>query len=79
VPALLLQGSLDVQTPPSEARATASTLENGVFVLFESEGHVVGGKDAQCPGAISTQFLNNPSGEIDTSCADAFILNFELP
>jgi pimeloyl-ACP methyl ester carboxylesterase len=79
VPALLLQGSLDVQTPPSEARATASTLENGVFVLFESEGHVVGGKDAQCPGAISTQFLNNPSGEIDTSCADAFVLNFELP
>lgn len=75
----LRQGDLDSQTPPSQARAVERNLTNTTFVLFESEGHVVASKTPSCPGAIAAQFLDNPTGEIDTSCAAGFVLNFELP
>jgi len=79
IPTLLLQGDLDAQTPPSQAHTVERHLSNAQFVLFESEGHVVSGKTLSCPGTIAAQFLNDPTGGIDRSCADAFVINFEIP
>ena len=78
-PVLFIQGDLDAATPPSQAREVAGHLSNATFVLFGSEGHVVASKTSTCPGAIAAQFLDNPAGELDTSCAEAFRINFELP
>lgn len=79
IPTLFFQGDLDAATPPSQARTVASHLTNATFVLFGSEGHIVMSKTPSCPGTITAQFLDNPAGELDTSCADAFRINFELP
>ena len=79
IPVLLLQGDLDVNTPTLAAREVASHLTNNTFVLFGTEGHVVAALSATCPGTIATQFLNDPTGALDVSCAEAYVIDFVLP
>ena len=78
-PALFMQGALDTQTPLSGAQAAADFLPNNTFILFESEGHVISGQTVGCPGMIAAQFLNNPGGTLDASCADEYVVKYELP
>jgi hypothetical protein len=78
-PVLLLQGDLDTNTPPSQARDVESHLTNATYVPFNTEGHVVTAQTAPCPGTIAAQFLANPAGTLDTSCTEEFVIDFELP
>ena len=79
IPVILIQGDLDTNTPPSQARDVESHLTNARYVPFNSKGHVVAAKTATCPGTIAAQFFNDPAGALDASCADPFVIEFELP
>jgi pimeloyl-ACP methyl ester carboxylesterase len=79
VPALIIQGAMDIQTPLSGARELAGYLTNSQMVEFNSEGHVVASKTGDCPGTISAQFLDDPLGDLDVSCAEEFVIDFALP
>lgn len=78
-PALFLQGALDTQTPLSGAQAAADFFPNNKFILFESEGHVISGQTQGCPGIIAAQFLKDPGGTLDASCANEYVVQYELP
>lgn len=78
-PTLIIQGALDTQTPLSGAQEVDEYLTNSRMVVFNSEGHVVASKTGDCPGVVSAQFLSDPMGELDASCAEEFVVDFVLP
>jgi pimeloyl-ACP methyl ester carboxylesterase len=69
VPALLITGSFDAVTPPSQADAAAKTLPQGKVVRFPGLGHDVYSA-SDCARQIVADFLSRPVG-YDTDCADA--------
>ena len=69
VPALLITGTLDAVTPPSQADEAAQTLRHGKMVRFPGLGHDVFSA-SDCGRQIVADFLSRPDG-YDTSCADA--------
>ncbi|MCB0164934.1 MAG: alpha/beta fold hydrolase, partial [Anaerolineae bacterium] len=79
IPVLLIQGDLDTSTPPYQARTVESYLTNATYVPFNTEGHVVAAQTATCPGTIAAQFLNDSTADLDTSCTEEYVINFELP
>lgn len=69
IPALVLVGEFDPITPPVWAEATVSTLSRGILVEMPGAGHSI--IDAnECGAALGVDFLNNPTGSLDTSCVD---------
>ena len=70
IPTLVLAGSLDPITPASDSKRAAKKLRNALYVEFAGFGHgVTVGTD--CPRAIRQEFLDDPTVNPDTSCADA--------
>nr|WP_271210616.1 alpha/beta hydrolase [Rhodococcus wratislaviensis] len=67
VPALLLTGSLDAVTPPSQARTAAETLSRPEVLEFPGLGHDVL-QSSDCAPAVTVGFLENPAGGYHTSC-----------
>ncbi len=69
VPALVLSGAIDSNTPLENAQLAASRLSNSKIVAFPSTGHfsVHQGGNA-CGASILTAFLVNPTGPVSTSC-----------
>ena len=67
VQVLVLAGSFDPITPPEGGRRVADALGNARFVELPSSSHaaIAGGICAQ---AVARAFLNNPHGDLDTSC-----------
>jgi pimeloyl-ACP methyl ester carboxylesterase len=66
LPTLILSGEFDPITPPSYARAAASTLSHGRVFTFPGYGHGV--LDEGCSMSIMAAFLNAPDAEPDTTC-----------
>jgi len=69
VPVLLLNGTLDAVTPPSQADEAAATLPHARVVRFRGLGHDVL-PTSDCARQIVAEFLNRPDN-FDTRCADA--------
>jgi pimeloyl-ACP methyl ester carboxylesterase len=69
VPALLITGTFDAATPPSQADEAAKTLPNGKVVRFPGLGHDVF-IASDCARQIVADFLSRPDS-YDTHCADA--------
>ncbi|OUS94933.1 alpha/beta fold hydrolase [Rhodococcus sp. NCIMB 12038] len=67
VPTLLLTGSLDAVTPPSQARTAAATLSRSEVLEFPGLGHDVL-QSSDCAPAVTVGFLEQPTGGYDTSC-----------
>jgi pimeloyl-ACP methyl ester carboxylesterase len=67
VPALLLAGTLDAVTPPSQAELAAEGLPNGRVVRIAGSGHDVLSRSA-CAQQILVDFLDDPTG-YDAGCA----------
>jgi pimeloyl-ACP methyl ester carboxylesterase len=68
VPVLLLTGTFDAVTPPSQAHEAAATLPHSRVVRFPGLGHdVLAASD--CGRQIMADFLNRPDG-YQTHCAD---------
>jgi pimeloyl-ACP methyl ester carboxylesterase len=69
VPALLLAGTLDAVTPPSQADLAAQGLPNGRVVRIAGSGHDVISRST-CAQRILVDFLDDPTG-YDSACAAA--------
>jgi pimeloyl-ACP methyl ester carboxylesterase len=67
VPALLLAGTLDAVTPPSQADLAAEGLPNGRVVRIAGSGHDVISRSA-CAQRILVDFLDYPT-DYDSACA----------
>ncbi|KGM32424.1 alpha/beta hydrolase [Inquilinus limosus] len=80
IPALLISGALDPQTPPSWAEAAVKRLANGHSYVFPAYGHGVLYYGEPCAGMIAGSFLDDPSRRPDDSCiADLRPLVFAPP
>jgi pimeloyl-ACP methyl ester carboxylesterase len=69
VPVLLMTGTFDAVTPPSQADEAAKTLPHGKVVRFPGLGHDVF-IASDCGRQIVADFLSRPDS-YDTRCADA--------
>lgn len=67
VPALLLTGTLDSVTPPSQADLAAEGFPNGRVVRIAGSGHNAL-SSSPCAQQITLDFLNDPTG-YDVGCA----------
>lgn len=67
VPALLLAGTLDAVTPPSQADVAAEGLPNGHVVRIAGSGHDVLSAST-CAQQITIDFLDDPT-DYDAGCA----------
>ncbi len=69
IPTLLIVGSFDPVTPPSQAQLANQTLTSGYYVEFPYQGHSVTGF-SWCATDIAAAFVNNPLRAPDISCVD---------
>jgi alpha-beta hydrolase superfamily lysophospholipase len=68
VPTLLLTGTLDAVTPPSQAYLAARTLSRSKVVPIRGFGHDTFGASS-CARSITLGFFDRPSGGYATACA----------
>lgn len=66
VPTLLLNGSFDAQTAPSNGAYVATSLSHATNLVFPGSAHAVYA-DVPCAQSVIRSFLNNPYAP-DTSC-----------
>jgi pimeloyl-ACP methyl ester carboxylesterase len=78
IPTLLLSGDFDPITPPEYAAKLLPTLSNGKHVIFPGGSHGQAITNA-CATRIISSFLDAPTGEIDTSCANQPVSTFLTP
>ena len=78
VPTLLLSGDFDPITPPNFATQIAPGLSRAQHVTFPRGAH---GQafDSSCANGIIENFLNNPTGALNSSCAVTAPSNFVVP
>ena len=70
VPTLILAGENDPLTPPAFGEATAELLRRrSTYVLIPGIGHIAVGNSGGCGDQLLVDFMNNPNGALDTSCA----------
>ena len=80
VPTLLLTGDLDVATPTFRSQIVVDALPNATLVTFPGTTHVQIGGINLCAAQVMTQFVLDPTAELDTSCVeDSPLLGFVLP
>ncbi len=66
-PTLLLSGSADPVTPPSEAEKVARHARHARSLTLEGQGHI--GIVRGCVPRLAAEFLDQPWSELDTACA----------
>lgn len=80
VPTLLLTGDLDVATPTFRSQIVADSLPNATLVTFPGTTHVQIGGINLCAAQVMTQFVLDPTAELDKSCVEeTTFLGFLLP
>lgn len=70
VPTLVANGATDPITPPWAARSILPGLSDARYVEFAYTGHGTLLGTGECGRSILFNFLANPSGELETSCAE---------
>lgn len=72
VPALVIAGSIDSNTPLENAELAAATLSSSTLVSFPSTGHFPAHQGGNpCALTILAAFVTDPTAEVDTSCVPA--------
>ncbi len=80
VPALILSGGLDVQTPYFLGNEVAGNLTNATHVIFPAGFHVQIANLNRCAMTIMNDVVRNPGSRLATGCAeDEQPLSFVLP
>ena len=77
-PILILTGRFDPITPPSYGELVLGNFPNGQLVMFENQGHDPASAPAACSGPMIMAFLDDPTAEVDGSCA-AEPVDFSIP
>ncbi|TQF69287.1 alpha/beta hydrolase [Rhodococcus spelaei] len=72
VPALLMAGTFDAVTPPSQADEAATTLPRSTVVRFPGLGHDVLGV-SDCARTVMLDFLDHPDG-YDSGCVGSVVV-----
>ena len=70
IPTVVFAGSLDPVTPASDSERAANALRSAVYVELAGYGHVVT-KVSDCARTMRQEFLDDPDGDLDISCASA--------
>jgi pimeloyl-ACP methyl ester carboxylesterase len=78
IPTLLLLGTADTQTAISWGQHAAETLDNSQVVIFPETGHGAINY-SQCAKDVGAAFLNNPAGELNSTCTADLVPQFVLP
>jgi pimeloyl-ACP methyl ester carboxylesterase len=78
IPALILAGTADTQTATSWGQQAAESLENSQVVIFPETGHGAI-RFSQCAKDIGAAFVNSPEGDLNTSCVEDLLPQFDLP
>jgi pimeloyl-ACP methyl ester carboxylesterase len=84
LPVLILQGGLDMITPPSWAAEAKRTLANAFYYEFPAQGHIVIQQplsvSSGCPAQITRHFLDAPLAAPDAACIDeTYQIAWSLP
>ena len=78
LPTLIVSGGYDPVTPASWAAIVHEDLTNSRFYVFPPAGHGAI-NDSVCAAEIAEQFIDDPEGELDTSCLDGLKTVFSMP
>ncbi len=70
IPTLLLSGEYDPATPPKNAEKVMQTLSQSQHLVAKGQGHIVGTRG--CMPKIVTEFIKDPTTELDTECMNDF-------
>ena len=65
-PTLILVNQFDPATPPESALRFQTGLTNSRLLILDQGGH--GGGQEECKNRVMVQFLNDPTGPLDSSC-----------
>eukprot|EP00029_Vermamoeba_vermiformis_P011787 TRINITY_DN6587_c0_g1_i1.p1 TRINITY_DN6587_c0_g1~~TRINITY_DN6587_c0_g1_i1.p1 ORF type:complete len:525 (+),score=73.78 TRINITY_DN6587_c0_g1_i1:3-1577(+) len=71
IPTLILQGELDPQTPPIygiHAKTNYNQPHQQLVTIPYAPHETVRNDKASCGAQVMASFLNNPTGDVDTSC-----------
>ena len=78
VPTLLLTGDLDVATPTFRSQIVADALPNATLVTFPGTTHVQIGGINLCAAQVMTQFVLDPTAELDIELCGRDVLCWDL-
>lgn len=80
IPALIIVGALDPETPPHLASVMARTLPNATVAVVPGAAHAVSSVANPCPDAIAAAFVTAPAARPDLACLAALpAAPFTLP
>jgi pimeloyl-ACP methyl ester carboxylesterase len=70
IPALILAGQYDPNTPPAEGKRVGETLSHSYFFEFPGLTHIVteSGDPENCPLEVAASFLDHPAVSPDAQC-----------
>ena len=70
IPTLILVNKYDPVTPPKNGYLFKETLSNATLLVLDEGGH--GGGNRECKASVILEFMDNPTGTLDTSCLNIF-------
>lgn len=79
IPALLLSGTADDITPVDWGIPATAGLSNAKSVVVSFAAHVGSSLAGSCANQLATTFIDDPSAELDTSCASEPRVAWVLP
>jgi len=71
VPTLITVNQFDPVTPPENGHIMMENLANGQLYILDEGGH--GGGDVACRTKVMIAFMDNPNGNLDTSCLNVYM------
>ncbi|MGB5387834.1 MAG: alpha/beta fold hydrolase [Eudoraea sp.] len=71
VPTLIFVNRFDPVTPPKNGHLFQENLSNGTLLILDEGGH--GGGNRECKDQVMIDFMNNPNGQLNTSCLNIYL------
>ncbi|MCZ6521921.1 MAG: alpha/beta fold hydrolase [Bacteroidetes bacterium] len=70
VPTMITVNHFDPVTPPENGHILMNKLTNGQLFILDEGGH--GGGDVECRNKVMIAFMDDPDGNLDTSCLNIY-------
>jgi len=77
--ALILNGQFDSITYPWWAEETQKNITGSTYIMIPSATHSLAGNYGACVDSITSQFLDDPTQALDTSCLSGMQVQFVMP
>ncbi|MGB5482359.1 MAG: alpha/beta fold hydrolase [Eudoraea sp.] len=71
VPTLVFVNRFDPVTPPKNGVLFMENLSKGKLLILDEGGH--GGGNRECKNQVMIDFMNNPNGQLNTSCLNIYL------